>query len=135
MEARQSFINSSRFGVAIVKCFGVCPRAGKYSASGYRGITLIAEIDGKPLEVQLVTPYMVMWADWAYGVLLDVSICLRCRENMSWLIGLLVKGRFPLHFSKGLIWLFTIYTKIPVFPNGKQMEHTFLVDSTGKLPE
>ena len=61
-----------------MKCFGVCPRAGKYSASGYRGITLIAEIDGKPLEVQLVTPYMVMWADWAYSVLLDVSISLTC---------------------------------------------------------
>jgi hypothetical protein len=60
-----------------VKCFGVCPRAGRFSATGYRGITLIAEIDEKPLEVQLMTPYMVMWADWAYGVLLDVSMSLK----------------------------------------------------------
>ena len=75
MQAKSRFIKSSRFGVAIVKCFGVCPKAGKYSASGYRGITLIAEIDAKPLEIQLMTPYMVMWADWAYTVLLDVSLC------------------------------------------------------------
>ncbi|CAB3987177.1 Hypothetical predicted protein [Paramuricea clavata] len=74
VDAKFRFINSTRFGVAIVKCFGVCPRAGRYSATGYRGITLIAEIDGKPLEVQLMTPYMVMWADWAYGVLLDKSL-------------------------------------------------------------
>ena len=77
MDAKFRFINSSRFGVAIVKCFGVCPRAGRFSATGYRGITLIAEIDGKPLEVQLMTPYMVMWADWAYDVLLDVSMSLK----------------------------------------------------------
>ena len=73
MEAKTSFINSTSFGVAIVKCFGVCPGAGNFSVSGYRGITLIAEIDKKPLEIQLMTPYMVMWADWAYGVMLDVS--------------------------------------------------------------
>ena len=73
VEAKTSFINSTSFGVAIVKCFGVCPRAGNFSVSGYRGITLIAEIDGKPLEIQLMTPYMVMWADWAYSVMLDVG--------------------------------------------------------------
>ncbi|XP_046856329.1 uncharacterized protein LOC124449451 isoform X2 [Xenia sp. Carnegie-2017] len=72
VEAKESFINSSRFGVAIVKCFGVCPRGGKYAASGYRGITLVAEIAEKPMEIQLVTPYMVLWADWAYIVLLDL---------------------------------------------------------------
>ncbi|XP_028415933.1 uncharacterized protein LOC114539490 [Dendronephthya gigantea] len=77
VEAKSRFIKSSRFGVAIVKCFGVCPRAGRFSASGYRGITLIAEIDGKPLEIQLMTPYMVMWADWAYSVLLDETLGLK----------------------------------------------------------
>ena len=65
-------IDDSRFAVAIVKCFGVCKKGGKYAATGYRGITLMAEAHGKPTEIQLVTPYMVMWADWAYGVLLKV---------------------------------------------------------------
>ena len=72
MQAKYRFINDSRFTVAIVKCFGVCPRAGKYAGTGYRGITLIAEVDNKPTEIQLVTPYMIMWADWAYSVLLQV---------------------------------------------------------------
>lgn len=37
----------------------------------------MAEVDGKPTEIQLVTPYMVMWADWAYNVLVKVSITLK----------------------------------------------------------
>ena len=77
LQAKYRFIEESRFTVAVVKCFGVCPRGGKYASTGYRGITLMAEVDGKPTEIQLVTPYMVMWADWAYNVLVKVSITLK----------------------------------------------------------
>ena len=85
MQAKYRFINDSRFTVAIVKCFGVCPRAGKYAGTGYRGITLIAEVDNKPTEIQLVTPYIIMWADWAYSVLLQVRSMFQIvnrRENV-----------------------------------------------------
>lgn len=59
------------FAVEEKKCYGICQGAGKYRDTGYRRVhlILILKSTGKPLELQLGTPYCNMWSDWNHDMI------------------------------------------------------------------
>ena len=58
--------DTEHFGVLETKCYGMCPGAGLYGESGYRGIHMNLEIKdhNKTIKLEIGTPYTDMWAKW-----------------------------------------------------------------------